>query len=166
MAGDHMDWITTSPDAIRFTDSSKLFQKARNWPALLGLGEDRDGLVDLVLGHVALVGVLDLAHRFADHGHVHDADGGNVEDRGLALELGVQQLGPCVDRPADEVGADAQRIGVVDRRDERHPAGFFAVANESLPGLRRKPTVVGAVPWAMTLSGVSLPDLKMPTILS
>ncbi len=29
-AGDHIDWITTSPDAIRLIDSSKVFQKARN----------------------------------------------------------------------------------------------------------------------------------------
>src|SRR5579862_353295 len=34
-AGDHIDWITTSPEAIRLIDSSKLFQKARNWPAFL-----------------------------------------------------------------------------------------------------------------------------------
>src|SRR6516165_486867 len=34
-AGDHIDWITTSPDAIRLTDSSKVFQKARNWPDFL-----------------------------------------------------------------------------------------------------------------------------------
>ena len=32
-AGDHMDWITTSPEAIRLTLSLKSFQKARNWPA-------------------------------------------------------------------------------------------------------------------------------------
>ena len=35
IAGDHMDWITTSPEAIRLTLSSKVFQKARNWPAFL-----------------------------------------------------------------------------------------------------------------------------------
>src|SRR5271155_5182384 len=34
-AGDHIDWITTSPEAIRLIDSSKLFQNARNWPAFL-----------------------------------------------------------------------------------------------------------------------------------
>src|SRR5690349_23851619 len=34
-AGDHIDWMTTSPEAIRLTDSSKVFQKARNWPAFL-----------------------------------------------------------------------------------------------------------------------------------
>src|ERR1700755_3402723 len=32
-AGDHIDWITTSPDAIRLTLSLKSFQNARNWPA-------------------------------------------------------------------------------------------------------------------------------------
>ena len=36
-------------------------------PRLLRLGEDRHGRVDLLLGHVALVAVLDLAHRLADH---------------------------------------------------------------------------------------------------
>src|SRR6266852_3710566 len=36
-AGDHLDWITTSPEAIRLTDSSKVFQKARNWPSFLVL---------------------------------------------------------------------------------------------------------------------------------
>ena len=34
-AGDHIDWITTSPEAIRLTLSLKSFQKARNWPAFL-----------------------------------------------------------------------------------------------------------------------------------
>src|ERR1043165_1128141 len=33
MAGDHIDWITVSPEAIRFTLSLKSFQNARNWPA-------------------------------------------------------------------------------------------------------------------------------------
>src|ERR1700730_17297264 len=32
-AGDHIDWITTSPEAIRLTLSLKSFQNARNWPA-------------------------------------------------------------------------------------------------------------------------------------
>ena len=32
-AGDHIDWMTTSPEAIRFTDSSKVFHSARQWPA-------------------------------------------------------------------------------------------------------------------------------------
>ncbi|MNT20578.1 hypothetical protein D3C72_1558920 [compost metagenome] len=31
-AGLHIDWITTSPDAIRLTDSLKSFHSARNWP--------------------------------------------------------------------------------------------------------------------------------------
>src|ERR1700680_4985132 len=34
-AGDHIDWITVSPDAIRLTLSLESFQKARNWPAFL-----------------------------------------------------------------------------------------------------------------------------------
>src|SRR3984893_12946816 len=34
-AGDHIDWITTSPEAIRLTDWSKVVQNERNWPAFL-----------------------------------------------------------------------------------------------------------------------------------
>ena len=34
-AGDHIDWMTVSPEAIRLTLSLKSFQKARNWPAFL-----------------------------------------------------------------------------------------------------------------------------------
>src|SRR6516165_4356787 len=34
-AGDHIDWTTTSPEAIKFTDWSKFVQKARNWPDFL-----------------------------------------------------------------------------------------------------------------------------------
>src|SRR6218665_3703362 len=36
-AGDHMDWMMTSPEDIRLTDSSNDFQKARNWPPCLAL---------------------------------------------------------------------------------------------------------------------------------
>src|SRR3984885_1993944 len=34
-AGDHIDWMTVSPEAIRLTLSLKSFQKARNWPLFL-----------------------------------------------------------------------------------------------------------------------------------
>src|SRR5271154_2808699 len=34
-AGDHIDWMTVSPQAIRVTLSLKSFQKARNCPAFL-----------------------------------------------------------------------------------------------------------------------------------
>src|SRR3984957_17334132 len=34
-AGDHIDWITVSPDDIRLTLSLKPFQNARNWRAFL-----------------------------------------------------------------------------------------------------------------------------------
>jgi hypothetical protein len=52
-------------------------------------------MIDLGLGHVALVGILVCAGRFDDHRRIHDADRGNVEDRRLALELGVEQFGPA-----------------------------------------------------------------------
>ena len=60
-AGDHIDWITTSPEAIRFTDWSKLVQNARNWPDFLSRDHDIDGLVDLGPGHVAFVAVFHVA---------------------------------------------------------------------------------------------------------
>ena len=34
-AGDHIDWITTSPEAIRFTDWSKVVQNDAEMAALL-----------------------------------------------------------------------------------------------------------------------------------
>ena len=91
---------------------------------LLGLDEEVDGLVDLLLGHVALVGIFDVAHGFHDHRRIHDADGGNVEDRGLALELRVHDIGPAGDIAADEIGADAERIGVVDGRNHGEIIGL------------------------------------------
>ena len=60
-AGDHIDWITTSPEAIRFTDWSKEFQNDAELPGPLQLDQRGDRLVDLLRRHVALVGVLDVA---------------------------------------------------------------------------------------------------------
>ena len=71
--------------------------------------------------HVALVGIFVFAGRLDHHCGVHDADRGDVEDRRLALELGVQKLGPRVDGALDEVRPDAERVGVVDGRDEGDP---------------------------------------------
>ena len=94
-AGDHIDWITTSPEAIRFTDWSNVVQNERNWPELLDLHHRVDGLVDLGLGHVALVAVLDVAARLHRHGDIDDADRRLVLQRRLALELGADQIGPA-----------------------------------------------------------------------
>ncbi len=92
-------------------------------PALLGVDHERDRLVDLVLGHVALVGILDDAGRLRNHRRVHDADRRDVEDRRLALECRVENVLPVLYLAADEVGADAKRVGVVDRRHHRQPIG-------------------------------------------
>ena len=51
---------------------------------------------------------------------------GDVEDRRLALEGGIDQVLPVADRPADQVGPDAERVGVVDGGDQRHPFGRAA----------------------------------------
>ncbi len=74
-------------------------------------------------GHVALVAVFDAAERLHHHRRIHDADARDGQDRRLALERRIHQVLPVADRPADEVGTDAERVGVVDRRDQRHPLG-------------------------------------------
>ena len=86
-AGDHIDWITVSPEAIRLTLSLKSFQKARNWPAFLASISVSIVRSISFLRHVALVGIFVLAGGLHDHRRVHDADRRDVEDRGLALEL-------------------------------------------------------------------------------
>ena len=93
-AGDHIDWMTTSPEAIRLTLSSKLFQKARNWPAFFV--SIRKAMVLSISGlrHVALVDVFHRAERLHHHRRIHDADAGNVQDRGLALERRIDQVLP------------------------------------------------------------------------
>ena len=93
-AGDHIDWMTVSPEAIRLTLSLKSFQKARNWPAFLA--SVRTPIVMSISAFVMLPlsGYLYLPSRLDDHRGVHDADRGDVEDRRLALEFGVQQFGP------------------------------------------------------------------------
>src|SRR5918994_2831218 len=91
---------------------------------LLGLDQEIDGLVDLRLGHVALVAVFHDAGRFADHRGIHDADRRDVEDRGLALELRIEDVLPVLDLAADQVGPDAERIGVVDCGNHGEPLGL------------------------------------------
>ena len=59
-AGDHIDWITTSPAAIRFTLSSNVFHSARKWPAFFSSISLAIVLRQLVLGRVALVAVFHL----------------------------------------------------------------------------------------------------------
>src|ERR1700729_2344353 len=51
-AGDHIDWMTVSPEAIRLTLSLKSFQKARNWPAFFA--SVRTAIVMSISGFVML----------------------------------------------------------------------------------------------------------------
>ncbi len=122
-AGDHIDWMITSPDAIRFTLSSKLFQKARNWPAFLV--SIRKAMVLSISGFVMLPlsPYLMRAERLHHHRRVHDADTGDRQDRRLSLERRIHQVLPVADRPTDQVRPDAERVGIVDRGDQRHPFG-------------------------------------------
>ncbi len=143
-AGYHIDWITTSPEAIRLTDSLKSFHSARNWPAFLASISVLMVRSISFLRHVALVGVLVEAHSLHHHRRVHDADRGDVQDRRLALELGVEQLGPGADRALDQVGADAQRVGVVDGGDQRHELRRLAWRSSSAVLYGRYITFFGA----------------------
>ena len=90
---------------------------------LLQLDQLVDREVDLLLGHVALVAVLDQVGALEAERGVHDADRGHVEDGGLALVLGVDQLLPLGDGLVDQVGPVADRVGVVDLRQEGRPLG-------------------------------------------
>ncbi len=92
---------------------------------LLGLDQEIDGRIDLGLGHVALVGIFDVAHGFHDHRGIHDADRRDVRDRRLALELRVHDIGPGRDFTADQIRTNAERIGIVDRRHHGEPLGLF-----------------------------------------
>ena len=101
---------------------------ARKWPALLQLDQLVDREVDLRLRHVALVAVLDQAGAFKAERGIHDADRGHVEDRRLALDIsGLIRLLPLGDLVTDEIGAVADRVGVVDLRQERRPFGDAVV---------------------------------------
>ena len=90
---------------------------------LLGLDQEGDGLVDLGAGHVALVDVFHRAERFHHHGGIHDADTWDVEDCRLALERWIDKVLPVPDRPADQIRANAEGVGVVDCGYQRRPFG-------------------------------------------
>ena len=90
---------------------------------LLELDETVDGVVDLLAGHVALVAVLDLAVGLERLGGIHEADLREGHERRLAGELRIDQLRPGIDGPADQVGPDAERIGVVKHRVVGDPLG-------------------------------------------
>ena len=93
-AGDHIDWITVSPEAIRLTLSLKSDQKARNWPFFLASVSTLMVMSISAFVMLPLSGYLYWPRGLDHHGGVHDADGWDVEDGGLALELGVQKLAP------------------------------------------------------------------------
>ena len=85
-----------------------------------------DRRVDLVAGHVALVLVVDEPGGGERAGGVEHAGAGEAVQRGLALELRRQQIGPGGDRAPGQVGADAERVGIVKRRDVGDPLGVLA----------------------------------------
>ena len=122
-AGDHIDWMMTSPETIRLTLSSKVFQNARNWPWCF-----RSIRVLIVLSISALV-MLPLSPYLMTPSDSLTIAASMMPIEGmfridaLPLNAGSSEVLPLGDRPADEVRADAQRVGVVDRRHHREPLG-------------------------------------------
>ena len=122
-AGDHIDWITVSPEAIRLTLSLKSFQKARNWPAFLAsvsifMVRSISSLVMLPLSgylYLPVASTTIAASMMPIEGMLRIA--------ALPLNSGFSSSAQRVDRPLDQVGPDAERVGVVDGRDQRHRTG-------------------------------------------
>ena len=117
-AGDHIDWMTTSPAAINCTDWSNVVQVARKWPSFFS---------SISLSQVKSISCLVmlplLPYLISPALSKHSAASmmpiaGHVEDRGLALEFGIDQILPLGHGVADQVGAIADRVGVVDLRQE------------------------------------------------
>ena len=94
-------------------------------PVLLELDQPVEGVVDLVDRHVALVAVLDLPVGLERHGDIHDADAGEVLQRRPSVELGVDELGPGLDRAADFFRLRAEGIGVEGAGHDGHPLRGF-----------------------------------------
>ena len=93
---------------------------------LLEIDEPVDGHRNLVLGHVALVGIGVFAGGFDGERRVHDHDGRDIHACRPAVELVVEELMPVVDGAADRLRLDAERIGVEHARDHRRVIGVAA----------------------------------------
>ncbi len=94
---------------------------------LLQLDQLFDREVYLLLGHVAFIAVLDQVSALETECGVHDADRRHVKDRGLALVFGIEQILPFGHRMIDQIGPVADRVGVVDLRQECRPVGDAVV---------------------------------------
>ncbi|MGY4349239.1 hypothetical protein ACVWXM_005732 [Bradyrhizobium sp. GM7.3] len=147
--------MTTSPAAISCIRLVEGGPGRAELALLLELDQLVAGEVDLLLGHVAFVSVLDQPGAFEAERGVHDADCGHVEDRGLAFEFRIDQILPFRDFMADEVGAIADGVGVVDLRQEGRPFGH-AVAQIGRIGLGDIHGLVGRDALARDLVTVDL----------
>ena len=124
-AGDHIDWITTSPAAIRFTLSSKVFQSARKWPAFFSSISLAIVVGQLVLGRIALVAIFQ--HRRPPRSAIMASMMplvGMFWIAVLPLKSGEIRSAQVVIVAADQVGADAERVGIVDARHEVGEVGL------------------------------------------
>ena len=126
-AGDHIDCSTTSPEAIRLTDSSNVVQNARNWPCALGLGQD-----SIVLSISSLVMLPLSPYLMSPRASIAMAASmipieGTSTSAVLPLNSGLSSSAQLAIVAADQVGPDAERVGVVDRGDRGRAAGRAGV---------------------------------------
>ena len=122
-AGDHIDWMTVSPEAIRLTLSLKSFQNARNWPAFLASVSTFMVRSISALVMLPLSGYLYLPVASTTIAASMMPIEGMLRIAALPLNSGLSSSAQELDRALDQVGADAERVGVVDGRDQRDPFG-------------------------------------------
>src|ERR1700694_4582787 len=116
-AGDHIDWITTSPEAIRFTDWSNVVQNERNCPDFL-----ISIIRSMVLSISSRVMFPLLPYLTAPRASTAIAISmtpvvGDSFRAALPLNSGLIRSAQLVIGRPIRIGANAERVGIGDRRD-------------------------------------------------
>jgi len=105
-AGDHIDWMTTSPEAMRLTDWSTFCRKSRKLPAFFDVRSlmvwSISGLRQLPLSPYSCADASS-HHRVQMHR--------GIDERGLAFNCGLtDSSAQLLDLATDRSGPDAQRF--------------------------------------------------------
>ena len=126
-AGDHIDWM------IDFAGRHELYRlverrpRARKCPFFLSSINFSSSEVDLLLGHIAFVAVLDRSALSKHSAASMMPIAGTSRIAALPLNFGIDQFLPLGDFVSDQIGAIAERIRVVDLRQEGHLVGHALV---------------------------------------